>query len=97
MVGGNAPRALVPPIPETYAGLTPGVHSLTHVTSALPDVCRYITDPRHTAVLSGVVHRVLDTYATVVHADKQVERRAGGWGRTERDLGGGEEGGRRGG
>ena len=27
-VGGNAPRVLVPPLPQKYAGLTPGVHSL---------------------------------------------------------------------
>jgi len=41
----------------------------------LKHLAKYITDPRHTAVLSGVVHRVLDTYATVVHADKQVDVR----------------------
>jgi hypothetical protein len=33
---------------------------------------RYISHPRHTPVLSGVVHRLLDTYAPVVHADQQV-------------------------
>jgi hypothetical protein len=33
---------------------------------------RYISHPRHTPVLSGVVHRLLDTYAPVLHADQQV-------------------------
>jgi U3 small nucleolar RNA-associated protein 15 len=44
------------------AGLLPLLRHLT----------KYITDPRHTASLSGVAARLLDIYAPVVHTNPTV-------------------------
>lgn len=38
----------------------------------LRHLSRHITDPRHSQVLAGVAARVLDLYATSVHADPEV-------------------------
>lgn len=38
----------------------------------LQHLTRHITDPRHSQVLAGVAARVLDLYATSVHADPEV-------------------------
>jgi len=56
----------------------------------LQHLTRHITDPRHSQVLAGVAARVLDLYATSVHADPEVRvcgglfgsgqgGRVGGW------------------
>lgn len=39
----------------------------------LRHLSRHITDPRHSQVLAGVAARVLDLYATSVHADPEVD------------------------
>jgi U3 small nucleolar RNA-associated protein 15 len=41
----------------------------------LRHLSRHITDPRHSQVLAGVAARVLDLYATSVHADAEVSQR----------------------
>lgn len=38
----------------------------------LQHLSRHITDPRHSQVLAGVAARLLDLYATSVHADPEV-------------------------
>jgi hypothetical protein len=38
----------------------------------LRHLSKHITDPRHSASLSGVAARVLDLYAPVVHTDERV-------------------------
>ena len=38
----------------------------------LQHLTRHITDPRHSQVLTGVAARVLDLYASCVHADPEV-------------------------
>lgn len=42
------------------------------VLPLLRHVCKYIADPRHTRLLAGVAHRLLDAYAPVVHVHPQV-------------------------
>jgi hypothetical protein len=46
----------------------------------LRHLTKHITDPRHSASLSGVAARVLDVYAPVVHTDERV-RTVYLWGR----------------
>jgi U3 small nucleolar RNA-associated protein 15 len=39
----------------------------------LRHLAKHITDPRHSAVLSGVAARLLDIYAPVVHTHEEVD------------------------